>query len=1360
MDPENTELQAFVDGELESAEAYARLNERLRREPGLDHEVQALRQAARDYASFFEALSRGPLAPPAPPPPAQSTTLAAAAPSVPAPISDGAEPRWGFFSGVQSANELAPAPAPAPAPAANPWGRLRSAEAPAAPAVQGPDSVPTMHVASAPLSPFDADVTRELPPASQIRREARHEPNLSQGSNSRLSPGSRPEPRQEPRQEPRPEQKVSGETVAEVEEVMDRPVFVPGRPLVPASASSDLVDSVLEVQEPEFKSLDELIGQRLGGYRVDSALASGGMGAVFRATQMSMDRTVALKVLAPRLQRDSVFVRRFAREARAAARIDHPNLVRIYDVGQDRGCSFYSMELVEGSDLKDMLERGPIEVPEALRWTIQACEAMEAAHSHGIVHRDLKPANLLVETKTGQLKIADLGLAKEETPGGDGAITLDKTVMGSPNYMSPEQAEDVRQADAQSDVYALGATLYHMVTGEAPYGRGKPVEILARMLTEDLVIPDPAGLPPLDEDVREIIELAMSRDRSERFADMVELREALEDYLAEGPRPISGDEDEGLSRSGVTRAARPSRRAAETSPVIALLCVVAGVGIGALAGSVALPKKVEKAVPEPPARVPLIAEATRPAEKSPVTAPATTPNPANPEADPTLDIARITEIEKLLTKFDNAEYEKLLRELEALSQNAAAGAARQAAAGVLDREDKRVRALEAKLQIPEAIEGWRSLRRSIVDLEGLLANTLRPARLKTLGDGNLKTMLERESLGLQTEINDAMKLCAVDDFDGAEKALISLDSSLIGYPDAVLAPLRQARAAVAAQRKNKAEAIERAFARGATEKLIAGHYRACFMAGFPEFNKALEETDGALKREKLEAILGLLKQHREVLEKSQTLLWRYANAILADLERKTFVLEPYFGLGDTLVAGPRIAEQKLLKQDTMTGHVTLDDGGVVSGLYLKQGARDVRSFRPEWVRARDIIERSGKSRAEVACFLVFRGDFAGALDRIEHERRDAEAAKIRPPFSGFESLRSIYQKTYASLIFEKLSAADFEKNPRLANKEPCKSWIAELLGNLSEDPTAKDNRSLIEGWAAASTAPKPDKPSPTTRLSYRSIDVDARKIDDERRRELGATEITPHRAGYATIHYDFLKRRKLVGWKPEKVTPEIARSAFVRGAVDPAFANVDPYELKNGEGLRAHDIGRLVFDRKIKTGFFRMEIEALASSPINLALFVGEQRSPIGIDHGAIVFDVANSMPDLTATGRSAPGVDVDGYLKLRERKLRIMSRRLIDFGWMTIYSAPPLELAGQVGLSIEFYPKDGFKTYYPDAMSGALESASYVMLFWYRARGAKDFELVAGPLASEGFQEGLCGIQTFGAQHTIRSIRVTTLLE
>jgi len=221
-----------------------------------------------------------------------------------------------------------------------------------------------------------------------------------------------------------------------------------------------------------------LEGHALGPYHLDQFVGGGGMGAVFRATDTTLDRVVAVKVLSRQHSSDVDMLRRFKNEAQLAARLDHENIGRVHAVGSDAGWHYIVFEFIEGTNLRDVVrDEGPLDVPRALRFTAQVAEALEHASERGVVHRDIKPSNIIV-TPTGRARLVDMGLARLPAVGGAPDLTESGMTLGTYDYISPEQARDPRAADVRSDLYSLGCTLFFMLTGRPPFADGTAVQKL------------------------------------------------------------------------------------------------------------------------------------------------------------------------------------------------------------------------------------------------------------------------------------------------------------------------------------------------------------------------------------------------------------------------------------------------------------------------------------------------------------------------------------------------------------------------------------------------------------------------------------------------------------------------------------------------------------------------------------------------------------------------------------------------------------------------------------------------------------------------------------------------------------------
>jgi len=273
-----------------------------------------------------------------------------------------------------------------------------------------------------------------------------------------------------------------------------------------------------------------LLGSRLSHFHLEELIGGGGMGAVFRARDERLDRTVAIKVI-PFIGDDPDMQRRFRNEAQAAARLDHPNIARVFDVGMSEGWRYIVFEYIQGTNIRDLVSRdGVLSIDDAVFYTRQIAEALHHASGRGVVHRDVKPSNVLVNSE-GDTKLVDMGLARSDQLEFSGDMTASGVTLGTFDYISPEQARDPRDADVRSDIYSLGCTLYFMLIGEPPYPGGT---VLQKLLNHgNAPPPDPTAVrSDISDDLRAIIfkMLAKSPDmRYQRAIDLVaDLRELAE----------------------------------------------------------------------------------------------------------------------------------------------------------------------------------------------------------------------------------------------------------------------------------------------------------------------------------------------------------------------------------------------------------------------------------------------------------------------------------------------------------------------------------------------------------------------------------------------------------------------------------------------------------------------------------------------------------------------------------------------------------------------------------------------------------------------------------------------------------------
>lgn len=268
-------------------------------------------------------------------------------------------------------------------------------------------------------------------------------------------------------------------------------------------------------------------GQLLGGrYQLERQVGGGGMAIVYKARDVMLHRQVAVKLLRPQFGYDEDFVHRFRREAQSVASLSHPNVVSVYDVGQDRETHYMVMEYIEGPTLKDVINtRGALPVEEAVRIALQVCDALEHAHQNKIIHRDIKPHNILIG-RNNRVKVTDFGIARAVT---QATITHTGSVMGSVHYFSPEQARGGITGE-KSDIYSLGIVLYEMVTGRVPFSGESPISVALMHLQEPL--PEPRQINPnIPQSVENIILQALAKNPAFRYKNAAEMLEDLETCL-------------------------------------------------------------------------------------------------------------------------------------------------------------------------------------------------------------------------------------------------------------------------------------------------------------------------------------------------------------------------------------------------------------------------------------------------------------------------------------------------------------------------------------------------------------------------------------------------------------------------------------------------------------------------------------------------------------------------------------------------------------------------------------------------------------------------------------------------------------
>jgi serine/threonine protein kinase len=325
-------------------------------------------------------------------------------------------------------------------------------------------------------------------------------------------------------------------------------------------------------------------GSQIAGYRIEGVAGGGGMGVVYRATQAALDRSVALKVIAPDLAEDDEFRTRFKRESRLAASIEHQNVIPIYEAGEVDGVLFLSMRYVEGTDLRSLLSReGSLEPHRATRIVAQVAEALDAAHAAGLVHRDIKPGNILIAPGEHPY-LTDFGLTKRASS--ESALTKTGALVGTIDYVAPEQVEG-RLVDARSDVYALACVLYHLLTGRVPYEKPSDMARLFAHVNEAPPVPS-AAEPGVPHELDEVVARGMAKDPDDRYQSAGDLGRAA--LAGAESRTIAGTQHSVARGEAAPSAGSPPsppgtrKRRLRTWALVAVPVVAAGVAVALLVG--------------------------------------------------------------------------------------------------------------------------------------------------------------------------------------------------------------------------------------------------------------------------------------------------------------------------------------------------------------------------------------------------------------------------------------------------------------------------------------------------------------------------------------------------------------------------------------------------------------------------------------------------------------------------------------------------------------------------------------------------------------------------------------------------------
>jgi len=730
------------------------------------------------------------------------------------------------------------------------------------------------------------------------------------------------------------------------------------------------------------------VPRELGSFELLEKIGQGSTATVFKGRQRGLDRFVAVKVLAPRLAEDDAYLARFRREARAAARLTHPNIVAAIDVGEAEGFHYVATEFIEGESLSQVLAReGRLSEARALAIAIEVAGALDHAYAKGVLHRDIRPDNILI-TPDGQVRVADFGFAKAigaDAPRGSDADRF----LGNPAYLAPEELRADPDVDCRADIYSLGITLYQMLTGGVPFQGATPMAVAAAAVSEP--VPSVRTLVP---DVRiataRVIERMVAKDRSARFATPGELHAALRS-AAGAPRAIgkaasaarashAAARAGGPSRPGPARA-EPRRRKSRTGAYI-----IAAIGLAAHVAIffVLFPKVMKRwekreaatatdptsvVVPAPPTRVPVIPRTSTPP-------PAVDPAAALREIRAALDSAvafaashpdayasRAARLRKAVAEFSGPKQRQLPREgfevLLALRNELkrAEQAFERAVAAELGKRKARADEHFQAGRVAEALAEFDSLPRELTDAASTAR--LRAARSETRDraldafrerDARAKALIGQAELDEARSIYRAVQAWGIPEISRQANAQLKRIDGMVARQDA------QARKAALA-----------AFPKLAME--IMDHL------GARDYKAARTLVDSAIVDPKLEPIRERLRPFQELVRGAGE-IWAQALASIGKLER-----------GDSVRIGGVAAEFDHIEADRV--HVRI--GPAVAARPLTD------------LKSREAVEmategRSSLSRQEeykVGLFLLADRDYLAARTILERARKqgiDADAA--------------------------------------------------------------------------------------------------------------------------------------------------------------------------------------------------------------------------------------------------------------------------------------------------------------------------------------------------------------------------------